>query len=114
MLDLRQLGSFISLGREDFSELLEDMRNDVPKYLALIHSAMQAGDGEGSSAAAHSCRGMLSYFGCVALNVRLTTIEKFDSVSPSQATPIFDELTELWAESLAAIKEWERGVPEFN
>lgn len=114
LLNLRQLRSFIVFGHADFLELLEDMRDDIPKQFSAIREAMITGDTEESAATAHSSRGILSYFGCVALNQRLAAIEALETVDPSQAEAIFAELTTLWADTLAAIKEWESGVPEFN
>jgi HPt (histidine-containing phosphotransfer) domain-containing protein len=114
LLNLRQLRSFIVYGHADFLELLEDMRKDIPKQFSAIREAMIAGDAEESSAAAHSSRGILSYFGCVALNQRLAAIELLETLEPSQAEGVFEELTTLWTDTLAAIKEWESAVPEFN
>ena len=114
LLDLRQLRSFVVIGHEDFLELLEDMGNDLPRCFENLRAAMLTGDVEESSSAAHYSRGMLSYFGCIALNQRLATIEALPTVDPSQADSIFHELSALWAESLVAIKEWERSIPEFN
>ncbi|GAA5116607.1 hypothetical protein GCM10023212_03540 [Luteolibacter yonseiensis] len=114
LLDLRQLRSFVVLGHENFLELLEDMKGDMPKSFAAVREAMLTGDAEETSAVAHSSRGILSYFGCVALNQRLAVIEALKTVDPSQAEIVFNELTALWAESVVAIKEWESGVPEFN
>jgi len=114
LLNLRQLRSFIVFGHADFLELLEDMKNDIPIRLAAVREAMLAGDAGECAAAAHVSRGALSYFGCVALNKRLAEIEAQETVDPSQAENVFNELHTLWDNTLAEIKEWERGVPEFN
>lgn len=114
LLNIRQLRSFIVFGHADFLELLEDMKNDIPIRFAAVREAMIAGDAGECSAAAHVSRGALSYFGCVALNKRLAEIEALETVGPSQAESYFTELNTIWDNTLAAIKEWERGVPEFN
>jgi uncharacterized protein YsxB (DUF464 family) len=114
LLNLRQLRSFIVFGHADFLELLEDMKNDIPIRLDAVREAMIASDAAECAAAAHVSRGALSYFGCVALNKRLAEIEAQETVDPSQAENVFNELHTLWDDTLAQIKEWERGVPEFN
>lgn len=113
LLDPRQLETFVMLGYEDYADLLADVTNDVPGYLATIRSAVLAGDAAATSAAAHSCRGMLSYFGCVALTDRLAGIEHSPQRDASSAEPEYVELVALWDATRAAILRWEQSVPDF-
>jgi HPt (histidine-containing phosphotransfer) domain-containing protein len=113
LLDVQQLETFIMLGYEDYADLLGDVAHDVPGYFSTIRSAILAGDRAAGAAAAHSCRGMLSYFGCVALTERLAEIEHAPPIHEASAEPLYGELALLWEATQAALHEWERGVPNF-
>lgn len=113
LLDHQQLESFIDLGFDDYLDLLGDVIHDVPGHLAHLRAAIQQGDSRELNARAHSLRGMLSYFGCVAMTDRLARMEHHESVVPDQAAATHSELHSLWEKSLAAIKAWEKSVPGF-
>ena len=65
-------------------------------------------------ARAHGLRGVLAYFGCVAVTKRLAQLETQECVPPEQAAGIHAELLDLWEQSLAALAEWEKSVPDFG
>lgn len=107
ILDTEQLETFLMLGYEDYENLLGDVVREVPSYISTIHASILAGDSSACSAATHSFRGMLSYFGCIKLTERLALLEKNALPEASRAGDIQAELLELWKKSLAAIRQWE-------
>ena len=113
LLDFRQLKPLAAIGIEDFHDLLGDVIQDVPNHLEKIRSAIHSADTSELKARAHTFRGMIANYGCIALAERLTRLEYHEAVVPAQAADIHGELLDLWDRSLAAIKEWEKSVPEF-
>lgn len=113
LLDSSQLETFIMLGYEDYADLLGDVKRDVPGYFTVIHSSVATGDAKACSAAAHSCRGMLSYFGCIALNNLLADLENGALPDKSNADTIHNELLASWKHTLNAIHAWEKSIPDF-
>ncbi|NQX02929.1 response regulator, partial [bacterium] len=113
LLDALQLEPFISIGYDDYLDLLGDVIDNVPGQLEQIRTAIKDADTATLSARAHSLRGMLSYFGCIAMTTRLHQLELQDMPRPGQAIDIHTELRALWEESLTAIKAWEKSVPDF-
>ena len=113
LLDFRQLKPLAAIGIVDFRDLLNDVVEDVPAHLDKIRAAIQADDAPELQARAHTFRGMIANYGCIALAERLTRLEYQDQVIPAQAATIHAELQDLWDRSLAAIEVWEKSVPEF-
>ncbi len=113
LIDLLQLEPLAFIGLEDFLDILGDVVRDVPGCLENIRSAIHASDTAALKARAHSLRGMLANFGCIAMTARLARIEHLDSIDPAEAGAVHEELQQLWEKSHAAIKEWEKSVPEF-
>jgi len=113
LIDPRQLETFIVIGVVDFLDLLGDVIRDVPVHLEYIKSAIEMGNRGELNNRAHSLRGMLAYFGCLAMTARLNQLEHQTICPPDQAVTTHTELLTLWQQSLNAIKEWEKSVPEF-
>ena len=113
LLDLDQLESIGAIGYDDYLDLLGDVIRDIPHHLGGIRAAIAAGDSVNFRSRVHAFRGIISYFGCVALTSRLAALEHQLEVAPAQATAIHTELQDFWDRSLAAIKEWEISVPDF-
>ncbi len=113
LLDISQLNSFITIGYTDYIDLLGDVIQDVASHLVSIQAAIQQGNLVDLRARSHSLRGMLSYFGCIAMTARLKVLEESASLTPPQAAAIHGELQSLWDQSLAAIRSWEKSVPNF-
>ena len=113
LLDHNQLETFIMLGYDDYADLLNDVRREVPGYFTTIRSAIASGDSKSCSAASHSCRGMLSYFGCIALNNLLSVLENGPLPDASSAESVHDQLLTVWDDTLFAIQEWAESVPDF-
>ena len=113
LINPRQLEPLAILGIEDFHEILGDVVRDVPGCLDNLRAAIHAGDIAALKARAHSLRGMLGNFGCVAMTARLARIEHIESIDPAEADAVQTELQQLWEQSVAAIKAWEKAVPEF-
>ena len=113
LINPRQLEPLAILGIEDFHDILGDVVRDVPGCLKSLRAAIRAGDIATLKARAHSLRGMLANFGCVAMTARLARIEHLESIDPTEADAVQTELQQLWDQSLAAIKAWEKSVPEF-
>ncbi len=107
ILDTEQLETFLMLGYEDYANLLGDVVTEVPSYIATIHSSILSRDSGIYSAAIHSFRGMISYFGCINLTEKLAFLEKNALPEASFASDIQAELLKLWEKSLAAIRQWE-------
>lgn len=101
------------IGREAYLDLLNDMVEAVPPYLGRIRAAIETANGADLDHQAHAMRGMVSYFGCVGLTRRLHAL-RGTLPAADQAAAIHAELDALWRQSHAAIKEWERTLPEFN
>lgn len=114
LLDYRQLETFIVIGIDEYHELLGDVTIEAPQQLGQIRAAIQQGDSATLKNRAHGLRGLLAYFGCVAVTRRLAQLETQDSVPPEQAESIHAELLDLWEQSLAALAEWEKSVPDFG
>ncbi len=113
LLDLDQLENFVDLGLADFLDILGDVLGDVPTHIEMIHSAIRDGDAATLRARAHSSRGMLANFGCVAMTGFLHRLEHEGPVAPELAGSVRDELENLWQQSYSAIKDWEKSVPGF-
>jgi len=113
LLDHNQLKSFITIGYADYTELLSDAIQDVAIHLTAIQAAIQQGKWSELRDHSHSLRGMLSYFGCIAMTARLKTLEESTALTPPQAAAIHGELQILWSRSLAAIRHWEKSIPNF-
>ena len=110
LLDRQRLATFIAHG-VDCIDLLDKVSYDVPKQLEHLGVALVQGNCPELHARAHSLRGLLAYFGCVAMAARLAQLENQSSVTPEQATVILAELQALWQNSLAAIHEWQHPLP---
>lgn len=112
LLDLEPLESFAILGYADYLDLLGDVVRDVPGHLDSIRSAILAGNSAEVSTRIHSLRGMVSYFGCIGLTGRLAELEHQPAIAPTAAAVIHTELPELWDRRLAALKNWQKSVPD--
>ena len=108
-----KLQTFVMLGGDDYRELLGDLIREVPEQLDRMRTAIAAGDVAECRQRAHSLRGILGYFGCVVMTARLGALESRDAVMPEEAATIHADFQDLWHNSLAAIREWEKSVPEF-
>ena len=113
LLDIRQLETFVVIGVADYLSLLADVINDVPIQLEQIRAAIEQGDLPHLHARAHALRGLLAYFGCIAMTARLAALENQTSIAPEQAAAIRAELNDLWERSLAALRQWENSLPGF-
>jgi HPt (histidine-containing phosphotransfer) domain-containing protein len=114
LLDYHQLETFIVIGIDDYHELLGDVTLEAPEHLRQIKVAIQQGDAATIKTRAHGLRGLLAYFGCVAVTKRLAQLETQEIVPPEQADSTHAELLDLWEQSLAALAEWEKSVPDFG
>lgn len=108
-----KLQTFVMLGADDYVEMLGDLMREVPEQLERMRSAIAGGDLAECRQRAHSLRGILGYFGCVVMTARLAALESREAVMPEEAAAIHAEFQALWQASLAAIREWEKSVPEF-
>ena len=113
LINTRKLQTFVILGVADYVEMFGDLMCEVPQQLARMHSAIAGGDLAECRQCAHSLRGILGYFGCVAMTVRLAELENRESVMPEEASAIYGEFHTLWHDSCAAIREWEKSIPDF-
>lgn len=114
LLDHKQLDVLILFGSDAYHDLIADVIADVPQHLAGIHAAIVDANRPDLRARAHSCRGMLSNFGCVAMTARLGQFEHDPQPPVTAATDIHAELEHIWQSTLTALQEWEQSVPEFT
>ncbi|MCX6878497.1 MAG: ATP-binding protein [Verrucomicrobia bacterium] len=115
LIDTRQLDTFIDLGSVAYHDILGDLIRDVPASLEHLRAVIQAGDTAACKRRAHSLKGILACFGCVAMTARLAELEQQEGdAAPEHATPLHAELQDLWQRSLSAIREWEKSVPAFS
>ncbi len=113
LLDTHQLEPFIMIGITDYLDLLNDVIRDVPGHLENIRNAIRDGNSREFKNHAHTLRGMISHFGCIAMTTRLAQLEHHETVTPDQAAAVHAELQTIWEQSLAALKEWEKTAPGF-
>ena len=113
LLNLEPLEVFATLGYDDYFDLLSDVIRDVPGHLESVRAAIHSGNPAEVSSRVHNFRGMVSYFGCIALTDRLAELEHHPAIAPTEAPAIHAELQDLWDRTLAAIKDWEKSVPDF-
>jgi len=114
LLNVEQLQSLVALGAADYFDLIGDVIGTVPGRINQIVAAIQGGDAKQVRAEAHGLRGMLSYFGCEALTSSLNTLEQQPLPAPEAADTIQAQLQALWQQTLSAIQQWEKTVPEFE
>jgi PAS domain S-box-containing protein len=114
LIDSRQLNTFIEVGSAAYFDILADLAREVPIHLDNIRTLIEANDIPAFKHRAHSLKGVLACFGCVAMTQRIIQLETQNHVTPDQAAPLHAELQQLWQSSFAAIKEWEKSVPSFN
>lgn len=113
LLDANKLGSLAVIGYPDYLELLGDLVREVPEQLTKLKRAIEQQSKDDLKTTAHSMLGILAYFGCLAMARRLAALEHGELPPASQAAAVELDLRGLWEASLAAIKEWEKSVPEF-
>jgi len=113
LVNTDKLRTFLILGVDDYVEMLGDLIGEVPEQLDRMRDAIQSGDIADCRQAAHSLRGILGYFGCVAMTARLGQLEGRPSLAAEEAPTIHAEFQSLWSASLAAIRQWEKSVPDF-
>lgn len=113
LLDHKQLDVLVQFGISAYHELIADVVADVPTHLAGIRAAIEESSYSELRTRAHSCRGMLSNFGCIGMTARLARFEHETLTPAAQAADIHTELETLWQRTLAAIRCWETTVPEF-
>ena len=113
LIDPEQLETFIDLGAAAYRDILGDATRLLPAYLAAIRDSIAENDVAKLNASAHKARGTLLTFGCAAMTKKCDELEILKTLIPNQALAIHAELEALWQQTLAAIKQWERSVPEF-
>ena len=113
LIDPGQLATFTDLGVAAYRDILGDAMQQIPAYLAAIRDAIQENNIPKLNAGAHKIRGTLLTFGCVAMAGRCAELEFQQTFLPGRADSIHAELEALWEQTLAAITEWEKSVPDF-
>lgn len=114
LLDYHQLETFVVIGVADYLSLLDDVIEDIPAQLAQIRDCMEQGNFPQVKARAHGLRGLVAYFGCVAMTTRLARLENQAEFSPETAASIHLELQVVWEQSLAALRQWEKSHDGFG
>ncbi|KAB2640420.1 MAG: Hpt domain-containing protein [Verrucomicrobia bacterium] len=114
LLDYHQLETFAVIGVADYLRLLTEVIEDIPKQMDQIRAAIQEGNVPQILARAHGLRGLVAYFGCVAMTESLAQLEKQEHFPPAQATAIHAELQSVWQQSLAALNAWQQSLPSSS
>jgi len=112
LLDYHQLETFAVIGVADYLRLLAEVIEDIPKQMDQIRAAIQEGNVPQIRARAHGLRGLVAYFGCVAMTERLAQLENQEHFPPAQASAIHAELEDVWQNSLAALNAWQQSLSE--
>jgi len=110
LLDYHQLESYAVIGVEDYLRLLSDVIEDIPNQMDQIRDSIQQGNAPQIKARAHGLRGLVAYFGCVAMAARLAQLENQEDTVPTQACAIHTELQVIWEQSLAALNSWRQSM----
>ncbi|MEO8615591.1 MAG: Hpt domain-containing protein [Luteolibacter sp.] len=113
LLDFEQLEPFIEIGLTDFLDILGDVIHDVPEHLEKIHTAIRRGNSTELKSTTHSMRGMIANFGCIGMTSILRDLEYGAPLEPGQADAICSTLATLWQQSLSAIVDWQKSIPDF-
>ena len=114
-LDAKILECLPCMGLENHLELLGDISEATAEYMQSIHGSIRTGNHKSLKEILHKLRGMLLQYGFLALPARLKQLEELhESITPDQADEVLTELQSLWSTGFAAIKEWEKTVPEFQ
>jgi HPt (histidine-containing phosphotransfer) domain-containing protein len=108
-----QLETFFDLGVAAYREILDDAMGQIPDLFATIRDAIGENDIVKLNHAAHKVCGTLLTFGCVTLEERCKALQIQKSFSAGQVAAVHTELLALWEQTLAAIREWEKSVPDF-
>ena len=114
LLDYHQLETFAVIGVADYLRLLAEVIEDIPHQIEQIRSSIQEDNVPQARARAHGLRGLVAYFGCVAMTERLANLEKQQEFSPVQAPVIHAELEAIWQQSLAALNAWQQSIVESS
>ncbi len=101
------------LGAADYLDLIGDVIESVPGRIRRIGAAIQDSDGKQLRAETHSLQGMVSFFGCEALIRNLIILEQQPLPDPATASEVQAQLQALWQQTLLAIRQWEKTVPEL-
>ena len=113
LINTRKLQTFVLLGIDDYLEMLGDLMREVPAQLTRLRSAIEQGNSDDCKQCAHMMRGILGYFGCVAMTDKLASLENQPNLPPTEATATYQDFQALWQHSLTAIREWEKSIPDF-
>jgi len=113
LLDFHQLESYSVIGVEDYLRLLGDVIVDIPNQMAEIRDAVEQGNAPQFKARAHGLRGLVAYFGCVAMAARLAQLENQEDIAPTLASAIHTELQVIWEQSLAALNIWRQSMTDL-
>jgi PAS domain S-box-containing protein len=114
LVDIKQLDALIIIGAEGYRDVLQDLMREVPVHIANIRTLIEIGDMPSFKCRIHKFKGVLGFFGCVAMTSRLDHLHEQDHFASELAVPIHAELTDLWDKSLIAIRQWELSVPSLT
>ncbi|KAB2641818.1 MAG: Hpt domain-containing protein [Verrucomicrobia bacterium] len=114
LLDYHQLETFAVIGIADYLKLLAEVIEDIPHQMAQISASIQEGNVPQTRARAHGLRGLVAYFGCVAMTSQLARLEELGDFSPVQAAAIHADLQVVWEQTLAAINAWQQSLPSAS
>ncbi|MEN9974585.1 MAG: hypothetical protein RLZZ282_591, partial [Verrucomicrobiota bacterium] len=102
------------IGIDGYKEVISGATAATSSYLESILTTVAHAESQQLKELLHKFRGMLLQIGCDAMPARLLELESLALPTPDQAHAIQTELATLWQLTLAAIKEWEKSIPEFN
>ena len=111
LLDYHQLETFAVIGIADYLRLLGEVIEDIPHQMDQIRASIEQGNVPQARARAHGLRGLVAYFGCVAMTARLASLEAQEDYPVAQTAAIHADLLDIWEQSLAALDAWRTSLP---
>jgi len=106
LIDYAQLEPFVEIGFEEFRDILDSMVEEAPVLLQTLITAIETGDETTGRSKAHSLRGMLLNFGCNAMAVLLSGVERAPVFPGGDPAEIVSVLQTLWQRTRAELLDW--------
>lgn len=109
-IDWEQLDIIADGYTEDFVEIYREFEQDLPSILAILETALAAGDATAVSRAAHQAKGSAANFGFAGFSAIMAEMEYAAKAgSLAGVGESLQRAKNIFAQSIAAVKS-ERGI----